>query len=240
MNKIKLKFFCCQASNKNRVPSGSLNYLREVDCGFNQDCSFGYFNNSYLKKSSVFCMWICSWSACYKEIRWLNTQKRCSCDSQIYTMSYERYIFSQELLKNKFHHYRIAETDIKFVLTKDKFHLETGLGFTSFVGFMRCWNFQCVQITEKAKHTVVHVFSGISKGVEKETFKVYAQCLHDFVSKKIVFYLFFTMTRTKKKRRKLNTCSFVTIVCEHFLINRQYVSMFQKILFRDIKNCNLS
>ena len=53
-------------------------------------------------------------------------------------MSYERFMFLQELLRNEFHRILIKETDNKLELSEDKFHQLTGLGFMRHVGFQFC------------------------------------------------------------------------------------------------------
>lgn len=53
-------------------------------------------------------------------------------------MSYERFTFLQELLRNEFDRILIKETDIKLELFEDKFHQLTGLGFMRHVGFEFC------------------------------------------------------------------------------------------------------
>ena len=57
---------------------------------FNQDCSLAYFEDSYSNKSFTAYPRICMCKTCFKEIRWMNTQKACLFDSQLYMMSCKR------------------------------------------------------------------------------------------------------------------------------------------------------
>ena len=85
----------------------------------------------------------------------------------------------------------------------------------------------------------MHVFQKLVKEKKRNRPK----CMHNvsmtLYQKKILFYNFYTYQK-KKKKRKLNACLFPTIVCWYSQINRQHLSLFQKIFFMDTKNYNLS
>ena len=62
----------------------------------------------------------------------------------------------QELLKDKFHHVFIAESDIKLVLSETEFFCETVLSFMRHVGYTAGWNSWRAQTAEKC--TLLYLF----------------------------------------------------------------------------------